>query len=59
MQSVPPAEYPPVLESARSSDGYPAERSYTVGQKFQASVPDPKLMPKDAGSGGASGGGGH
>ena len=58
VRSVPPAEYPPVLESARSTDGYSAERSDAVERKFHQSVPDPKLLPKDSGST-SSGSGGH
>jgi hypothetical protein len=49
-QSVPPCEYPPVLSSRRSADGYPAERYDIVRKKFQAAMPDPKLAPADSGT---------
>ena len=57
VHSVPPAEYPPVLESVRSADGYPAAQADLIAQKFKATSPDPKLMPKDSGS--SSSGSGH
>jgi hypothetical protein len=53
-QSVPACEYPPVLESRRSADGYPAARYDLVRQKFQAAMPDPKLAPADSGTNPAS-----
>ena len=52
--SVAPCEYPPVLESRRSADGYSASYYDVVARKFQAAMPDPKLAPADT-SGGAGG----
>ncbi len=57
-QSVAPCEYPPVLESRRSADGYPADRYDFVARKFQAAMPDPKLAPADT-SGGLGGSTSH
>ncbi len=53
-QSVPPSEYPTVLESRRSADGYSAESYDVVRQKFLKALPDPKLAPADASSTSAS-----
>ncbi|MGO8689251.1 MAG: hypothetical protein ACLQLG_06420 [Thermoguttaceae bacterium] len=53
-QSVPPSEYPTVLESRRSADGYPAESYDVVRQKFLKALPDPKLAPADSSSTSAS-----
>jgi hypothetical protein len=49
---------PPVLESNRPEDNWPADRIDLIYRKFQAATPDPKLPAGGATLGGGSGGGG-
>ena len=43
-KSVPPNEFPPVLESTQSADGYSGDRYDIIARKFQQATLDPKLM---------------
>jgi hypothetical protein len=56
VQSVTPNEYPPVLESKRSAEGYSAESYATIQRKFREALPEPKLTSSDQGGSGTSGG---
>lgn len=54
-QSPYPGHPVPVLESTMSDDGSPADRIDAIGRKCQASIPDPKLPPRDQAPSGGSG----
>ncbi len=59
VHSAAPSEFPPVYASTRSADGYAADKYEFVTRKFQAAIPDPKLMPVAGSSGGGGGSSGH
>jgi hypothetical protein len=58
MQSAEPNEFPPVLVTTQSGDGYSGDRYDAVIRKFQQSILDPKLAPV-SGGGDSGGGAGH
>jgi len=44
---APNGQLPEILETSISARGWPAERIDTIGQKFNASTPDPRLPAAD------------
>ena len=57
-QIMPQGELPSISETRISDDGSPADQVETISRKYQATMPAPRLPPRDDGSGSSSGGGG-
>jgi hypothetical protein len=54
----PQGVLPSVSETTYSDDGSPADLVDSINRKYQSSIPNPRLAPKDSGGGGSGGSGG-